>query len=61
LRFDEERRELVRGLRALGIPVAAAVIADARALDDETCAREGLQRLEPGRIAEGLAGMADAS
>jgi uncharacterized protein (DUF58 family) len=55
--FDEQRRELVRGLRALGIPVKAAVIAAAGELSDETCAKEGLHRLEPGRIAEGLAGM----
>jgi uncharacterized protein (DUF58 family) len=58
LAFDEDRRELVRELRAGGVPVAAAVIASARDLPDEVCAEEGLHRLEPGRIAEGLAGMA---
>jgi uncharacterized protein (DUF58 family) len=57
LGFDDERRALVRELRALGVPVAAAVIADAGRLPDDVCAREGLTRLEPGRLAEGLAGM----
>jgi hypothetical protein len=47
----------VRGLRALGIPVKAAVIAAAGEVSDEICLKEGLHRLEPGRIAEGLAGM----
>jgi uncharacterized protein (DUF58 family) len=60
LGLDEERRGLVRGLRALGVPVEAAVIARTRDLSDETCAREGVRRLEPGRIAEGLAAMAEA-
>lgn len=61
LGFDDERRALVRELRALGVPVAAAVIADARELSDGTCQKEGLHRLEPGNIAEGLAAMAAAS
>jgi uncharacterized protein (DUF58 family) len=60
LAFDDERRALVRDLRALGIPVAAAVIADAGGLSDGTCQKEGVHRLEPGKIAEGLAGMAAA-
>jgi len=57
LGFDENRRSLVRELRASGVPVEAAAIASARDLPDEVCAREGVRRLEPGRIAEGLAGM----
>jgi hypothetical protein len=60
LAFDEGRRALLRELRGSGIHVAAAVIATARDLSDEVCAKEGLHRLEPGRIAEGLAGMASA-
>lgn len=55
--FDEPRRELVRTLRSLGIPVKVAAIATAAELSDEVCLKEGLHRLEPGRIAEGLAGM----
>ncbi|MBI3551410.1 MAG: DUF58 domain-containing protein [Elusimicrobia bacterium] len=60
LAFDDQRRELVRRLRSLGVPVVAAVVSDPLLLSDETCAAEGLHRLEPGRIAEGLAGMARA-
>jgi hypothetical protein len=58
LAFDDERRDLLRRLRALGVPVTAAVIAEAGAVTDEICVKEGLHRLEPGRIAEGLARMA---
>jgi uncharacterized protein (DUF58 family) len=61
LDFDEERRGLLRRLRSLGIPTVAAVVASPSALSDETCLQEGVHRLEPGRISEGLAGMAAAS
>jgi uncharacterized protein (DUF58 family) len=57
LDFDEQRLALIRSLRSLGVPVTAAVIASAQTLTDSLCMKEGLHRLEPGRIAEGLARM----
>lgn len=57
LAFDDERRALVASLRKAGVPVMAMVVATAAVLPDAVCAAEGLRRLEPGRIAEGLAGL----
>ncbi len=58
LGLDDQRRELVRLLRGSGVPVVVAVIASAADLPDAVCAAQGVRRLEPGKIAEGLAGMA---
>jgi uncharacterized protein (DUF58 family) len=60
LGFDDARRELVRGLRALGVPTTVAVVAQAGELSDAVCAKEGVHRLEPGDVAAGLARMAAA-
>jgi hypothetical protein len=51
--WDDARRDLVRRLRALGVPTLALVIEDGGPLDDAVAL--GVQRLVPGRIAEGLA------
>lgn len=51
--WDERRRAFLRELRALGLPVTAvAVLAEGEAGRPED---EGVKRLIPGRIAEGLA------
>ncbi len=57
LSYDDERRDLVRQLRSVGLPLKVAVIARAPSLPDRVCTEEGLHRLEPGRIAEGLLGL----
>ena len=51
--FDEPRRRFISELRALGVPVLALVIAVPS--DSDGALPQGVHRLTPGRMAEGLA------
>jgi hypothetical protein len=50
--WDDARRDLVARVRGLGVPTLVLLVADAATAPD---APPDVHRLEPGRIAEGLA------
>jgi uncharacterized protein (DUF58 family) len=53
--WDEQRRELIRQLRQLGLPVLVLVVGPAPADPNLSQGAANVHFLEPGRIAEGLA------
>ncbi|MBI4677324.1 MAG: DUF58 domain-containing protein [Elusimicrobia bacterium] len=56
LAWDDERRKLVSGLQAMGVPVVPMVVTDPASPSGppKDASGEGCRRLEVGRIAEGL-------
>jgi uncharacterized protein (DUF58 family) len=58
LAWDDARRGLVRHVRSLGVPTLVLLVGAEAAADAATL---GVHRLEPGRIAEGLAALAVAA
>jgi uncharacterized protein (DUF58 family) len=54
--WDDARRDLVRRVRALGVP-SLVLLVSTQPVDVQDAAALGVHRLEPGRIAEDLAGL----